>query len=52
MKGLAGITVSVRDGVVLLEGAVPNAAAKQRALNAARATKGVVQVVDRVRVGR
>ena len=47
-----GITVSARDGVVLLDGTVPTAAAKQRAITAARQTQGVVQVVDRLRVGR
>lgn len=46
----AGIEVSVRDGVVLLQGTVPTQAAKQRALTAARQMDGVVQVVDRLTV--
>jgi hyperosmotically inducible periplasmic protein len=46
----AAITVSARDGVVLLEGTVPNQAAKQHALSVARQTPGVVQVVDRITV--
>jgi osmotically-inducible protein OsmY len=48
----SSITVSARDGVVLLDGTVPNAAAKQRAIAAARETEGVVQIVDRISVGR
>ena len=51
LKETSGITVSVKDGVVLLEGLLPTAAAKQQALTAARQTKGVVQIVDRIRVG-
>lgn len=47
-----GVTVSARDGVVLLDGTVPTTALKQRAITAARQTQGVVQVVDRLRVGR
>lgn len=48
----ATITVTAKDGVVLLDGIVPTAAAKQRAIDAARGTEGVVQVIDRIRVGR
>ena len=48
----AAIEVMAKDGVVLLEGTVPTAAAKQRMLTLARQTKGVIQVVDRVTVGR
>lgn len=44
------ISVSARDGVVLLDGTVPAQAARQRALTLARQTEGVVQVVDRLRV--
>ncbi len=51
MKG-ASIDVSAKDGVVLLEGTVPTAAAKQRALSVARQIQGVVQVIDRMQVAR
>jgi hyperosmotically inducible protein len=46
------ITVTAKDGVLLLDGTAPTAAAKQRALAIARGTDGVVQVIDRIRVGR
>lgn len=46
------IDVTVKDGVVLLDGTAPNTAAKQRALTLARETQGVLQVVDRIRVGK
>lgn len=46
----AGLEVSARDGVVLLQGMVPDPAAKLRALTLAGETEGVVQVVDRLRV--
>jgi hyperosmotically inducible protein len=49
---LKGIEVSARDGVVLLQGSVANQAAKERALTLARGTEGVMQVVDRLSVGR
>jgi hyperosmotically inducible protein len=52
LQGAQGITVTAKDGVVLLDGVVPTAAAKQRAVTAARQTQGVVQLVDRLRVGR
>ena len=48
----ATIAVTVKDGVVLLDGTAPNTAAKQRALTIVRETQGVLQVVDRIRVGR
>lgn len=48
----AQIEVSVKDGVVLMQGTVPNQAAKQRALTIARQADGVVQVVDRLVVAR
>jgi hyperosmotically inducible periplasmic protein len=51
LKG-ASIDVTAKDGVLLLDGAVPTAAVKLRALSVARGTDGVVQVVDRIRVGR
>jgi hyperosmotically inducible periplasmic protein len=46
------IEVTTKDGVVMLEGSVPSAAARQRAVTLARQTEGVVQVVDRLTVGR
>lgn len=46
----ARIELSARDGVVLIEGTVPTAAAKQQALSMVRGTEGVVQVVDRITV--
>ena len=48
----ATITVTAKDGVVLLDGVAPTAAAKQRAISIARDTDGVVQVIDRITVGR
>jgi len=50
--GASSIDISARDGVVMLQGNVASAQVKQRALTAARATDGVTQVVDRIRVGR
>jgi len=46
----AAIEVIAKDGVVLLEGSVPTTAVKQKALSVARATPGVLQVVDRLTV--
>jgi hyperosmotically inducible protein len=46
---LKGIDVTVKDGVVLLQGSA-SPVAKQRALTAARQTEGAVQVVDRIAV--
>jgi hyperosmotically inducible protein len=46
------IDVSVKDGVVLLQGAVDGDAAHQQAIALARSTGGVVQVVDRLMVAR
>jgi osmotically-inducible protein OsmY len=51
IKG-APIEVTAKNGVVLLQGSVPSAAAKQRALALARGADGVTQVVDRIRVGK
>ena len=51
IKG-AAIEVTAKNGVVLLQGTVTSAAAKQRALTIARGTDGVTQVVDRVQVGK
>ena len=46
------LEVTAKEGVVTLDGTVPTAAAKDRALTLARETDGVMQVVDRVRVQR
>jgi hyperosmotically inducible protein len=51
MKG-APIEVTAKNGVVLLQGTVATAAAKERALTLARGTDGVSQVVDRLRIGK
>ena len=48
----APIEVTAKNGVVLLQGTVPSAAAKKRALALARGADGVTQVVDRIRVGK
>ena len=48
----ATIAVTAKDGVVLLDGVAPTAAAKQQAITAARGTDGVLQVIDRITVGR
>jgi hyperosmotically inducible protein len=50
--GKTAIEISAKNGVVLLQGPVASAAAKQRALSLARSTDGVTQVVDRLRIGR
>lgn len=46
------VEVSVKDGVVLLQGTVTGAPAHQQALAIARSTEGVVQVVDRLTVAK
>lgn len=48
----ASIQVTAKDGVLLLDGTVATSAAKQRAVSLARGADGVVQVIDRLRVGR
>jgi hyperosmotically inducible protein len=48
----SSIDVTAKNGVVLLQGDVSSAAAKNRALSLARGTDGVTQVVDRIHVGR
>jgi osmotically-inducible protein OsmY len=48
----ANITVSATNGVVQLRGTVPNAPARQRALDVARQSNGVTQVVDRLKLQR
>jgi osmotically-inducible protein OsmY len=45
---LKAIEVTSQDGVVQLHGTVASAAARQRALDLARQTDGVAQVVDRL----
>ena len=42
--------ITARDGVVVVDGTVPNAAVKQQVLSAVRGTDGVLQVVDRLTV--
>jgi len=46
----ATIAVTAKDGIVLLDGTAPTAAARQRAISIARGTAGVVQVIDRITV--
>jgi len=46
------LQVTAKNGVVLLQGTVGTASAKQRALTLARGIDGVTQVVDRVQVGK
>lgn len=46
----ADIDVTTTDGVVLLQGTVPDEAVRQRALAIAQNTEGVVQVVDKLTV--
>ena len=46
----ATIAVTAKDGVVLLDGVAPTAAARQRAIAIARETSGVIQVIDRITV--
>jgi hyperosmotically inducible protein len=50
--GSAGVEVTSKDGIVLLQGVAPSTAVKQRALTIARQTEGVVQVVDRITVAK
>jgi hyperosmotically inducible protein len=44
------LEMMVKDGVLLLEGSVPSAAMKQRALTIARETDGIIQVIDKISV--
>lgn len=46
----SAINVSAKDGVVLLEGAVPSEAARRQAIAIAQNSDGVVQVIDRLKV--
>jgi hyperosmotically inducible protein len=46
------IDVTVQNGVAQLQGTVASAAARQRALDIARQTEGVTQVIDRLEVKR
>ena len=50
LKGTA-LEVSVKNGVVLIQGTVRDQASKQRALTIARQAEGTVQVVDRITSG-
>jgi hyperosmotically inducible periplasmic protein len=45
---LKGIDVTVQNGVAQLQGTVASAAARQRALDVARQSDGVTQVIDRL----
>jgi hyperosmotically inducible periplasmic protein len=47
----SNIDVDVKNGVVTLQGTVPSAAARARALELARKNDGVKSVVDQLRVG-
>jgi len=49
---LRTIDAAVTDGVLELRGTVPNAAAHQRALDVARQSTGVAQVIDRLSIAR
>jgi hyperosmotically inducible periplasmic protein len=51
LKG-ASVAVTARSGLVLLEGTAPSAAAKQHALDLARESDGVTQVIDRIRISK
>ena len=51
-KQISGVEITVTDGVVLLQGTVPDQASKQRALKTAREAEGVVQVVDRLTIAK
>lgn len=46
---LTSVSVTVRAGRVTLDGTVPNAGARMRAVGIARATAGVQDVVDNIR---
>jgi len=49
---LKGIDVTVEDGVAQLQGTVASTAARQKAVDLARNSDGVMQVVDRLRIRR
>jgi hyperosmotically inducible protein len=49
---LAPLQVTAKDGVLLIEGTVATPADKQRAVDVARRTEGVIEVVDRIDVGQ
>ena len=51
-RQLRSVVVGVKDGSVELRGTVPSATARQRALDVARQSSGVTQVVDRLRIKR
>jgi len=49
---LTVVDVTVQEGVAQLQGTVPSTAARQKAVDLARNTDGVTQVVDRLRIRR
>ena len=49
---LRAIDVSVQEGVAQLQGTVASTAVREKAVDVARNTAGVTQVVDRLRVRR
>ena len=49
---LKGIDVSVQEGVAQLQGTVASTAVRQKAVDVARNTQGVTQVIDRLRIRR
>jgi hyperosmotically inducible periplasmic protein len=51
-RELRTVGVNVKDGVAELRGTVPSPAARQRALDVARQSNGVTQVVDRLTLKR
>jgi osmotically-inducible protein OsmY len=48
----SSINVDTKDGVVTLNGTVPSEAARNRALEIARTTEGVIRVVDELHLPR
>jgi osmotically-inducible protein OsmY len=46
----ASIQVTAKAGVLLLDGTLPTATAKQRAIALARGTEGVIQIIDKLSV--
>src|SRR5262249_36092873 len=49
-NGIAGVTVSVKEGVVTLAGEVDDASARIRILGLAKSEEGVVSIVDNITV--
>lgn len=50
-EGLRAMTVSVRDGIVMLSGSIPDEDLARRALERVGKVDGVIEVVDRLAVG-